>query len=350
MPFDFPTFRPHPLFRGGHLQTIAGAYWPGKYGLVAGKQHHVALPDGDSIVLHDDGPAEAKTIALLVHGLGGCGQSGYVLRTSAKLRARGVRVFRMDLRGWGAGMKVARQPLHAGRSEDAGAALAFLTRHFPDLPIHLVGFSMGANIVLKLAGELAGSAPPSLASVLAVSPPIDLVACSQAIGRSLGGAYDRRFLRSLLRHVSARSLAAPDAWTRALVPPPRTLLEFDGRFTAPLSGFADVNDYYTRASSGPLLARIAVPTLIIAAASDPIVPLAPFERASYSAMTQLAVTPCGGHLGFVAARGTDPDRRWLDWRVVEWVCQSVVRRRDESQAAQAAGRQPRLPRVATAST
>jgi hypothetical protein len=348
--FDLPPFRPHPLFRGGHLQTIAGAYWPGKCDYRGAQQHEVALPDGDAIVLHDDGPAEAKMVALLVHGLGGCGQSGYVLRSSAKLRARGVRVFRMDLRGWGAGMRLARQPLHAGRSEDAGAALNYLFSLCPSAPIHLVGFSMGANIVLKLAGELAGTAPKNLASVMAVSPPIDLVACSQAIGSSLGGAYDRRFLRSLIRHLGMRSKVAPHALTHPLIPFPKSLLEFDGRFTAPLSGFADVNDYYTRASSGPLLARIAVPTLIVTAASDPIVPLAPFERASYSATTQLAVTPCGGHLGFVAARGTDPDRRWLDWRVVEWVCRSVVRRCDEMQAAQNLGRPSRLPRAATAST
>jgi uncharacterized protein len=349
MPFDFPPFRPHPLVRGGHLQTVAGAYWPGRFDLTRTRQHQVALPDGDTIVLHDDGPAEGRTVALLVHGLGGCGQSSYMLRSSAKLRARGSRVFRMDLRGCGAGLALARQPLHAGRSDDAGATLAYLSNLCPGLPIHLVGFSMGANIVLKLAGELAAGAPPSLASVMAVSPPIDLVACSKAIGRSLGGVYDRRFLRNLIRHVGERSKCVPDAAHHPLVPRPKTLFDFDNRFTAPLSGFAGVEDYYTRASSAPLLANIAVPTLIIAAASDPIVPVTPFERASYSPTTQVAIAPCGGHLGFVAARGIDADRRWLDWRVVEWVCQASIQA-DQRRAMPGNGRQECLPHVATAST
>ena len=347
---DFPSFRPHPLIRGGHWQTIAGAYWPGKLDLPGAHQHRVPLPDGDSIVLHDDGPAGGRTVALLVHGLGGCGQSGYLLRCSTKLRARGVRVFRMDLRGCGAGIALARQPLHAGRSEDAAAALGHVSNVCPGLPIHLVGFSMGANIVLKLAGELGANTPASLASVIAVSPPIDLVACSKAIGRSLRGVYDRRFVRSLLVHVAARERLVPDALTRPLLPRPKSLREFDDRFTAPLSGYSDVNDYYTRASSAPLLSRIAVPTLIVAAASDPIVPLAPFELASYSSTTQLAITPCGGHLGFVAASGIDPDRRWLDWRVAEWVCQASVRACLQSNSRQNNGRQECLPHVATAST
>jgi predicted alpha/beta-fold hydrolase len=96
-------------------------------------------------------------------------------------------------------------------------------------------------------------------------------------------------------------------------------MDFDSLFTAPLSGFVDVHDYYTRASSSPLLGNIAVPTLIITAASDPIVPAVCFERATYSQTTQLLIAPCGGHLGFIAAKNHDPDLRWLDWRIVNWI-------------------------------
>jgi uncharacterized protein len=334
MAYEMPEFRPHPLVRGGHAQTIVGCYLPVGARLNGSRQHRVPLADGDAIVLHDDGPAEARCAALLAHGLGGCAQSSYMLRCSAKLRERGVRVFRMDLRGCGAGIGLARHPLHAGRSEDAAAALAYVSHECPGLSINVVGFSMGANIVLKLVGDLGDRAPASLASVMAVSPPIDLVACSRAIGRSLGGLYDRRFVRNLLSHVGQRTKLIPDALVHPLDPRPRTIRDFDSKFTAPLSGFADVDDYYTRASSGPLLMKIAVPTLIVAAGSDPIVPLAPFERASYSPTTQLVVTTCGGHLGFVGARGDDPDCRWLDWRVVEWV---LARRSDVRRVGAAPG-------------
>ena len=383
MPLDFPPFRPHPLVRGGHLQTILGCYLPGQV-QVLGVQRRVPLWDGDEIVLHDDGPSPSllagtkpgpgaplagsdsddrelltpgycdgkrygssdqnwqsgDPVAILIHGLGGCHQSGYMRRCSEKLRARGVRVFRMDLRGCGAGAALARNALHAGRSEDAAAALAFVVEHCPDSPVHLVGFSMGANIVLKLAGELGSDVPPNLASVMAVAPPIDLVECSRNMQRGLNRYYDRTFVRGLVQHVRRREQLVPDALSRPLVPHPRKLVEFDSLFTAPLSGFADVNDYYTRASSGPLLAKITVPALVIAAASDPIVPVLSFEQASFSPTTQLIITPCGGHLGFIAASGPDPDRRWIDWRVVEWI---------ESQATSSA-LLPHLRRQAAART
>jgi predicted alpha/beta-fold hydrolase len=297
----------------------------------------VPLADGDAIALHEDcsvgvSPALQQSsfdgtgqagrlphVVVLIHGLGGCNQSGYMLRCSAKLRALGVRVFRMDLRGCGAGIGLARHPLHAGRSEDAAAVLAYVSGQSPGAPIHLVGFSMGANIVLKLAGELGDAPPAHLASVMAVSPPIDLVACTQYIQRGLGRLYDRRFVRSLVKHIRERTLLVPDAITTALIPHPRRLMDFDSLFTAPLSGFADVHDYYARASSGPLLSRIAVPTLIVTAASDPIVPVKPFEQAIYSPTTKVVIAPCGGHLGFIAAPGLDADRRWIDWRVVDWI-------------------------------
>jgi predicted alpha/beta-fold hydrolase len=353
----FPPFRPHPLVRGGHLQTLAGVYLPSRI-TIDGTLHHVCLPDGDAIALHDDGlfstplagtkpgpgellsaaesPLDRKLlasgycdgvpIALLLHGLCGSNQSGYMLRVSTKLRERGVRVFRMDLRGCGAGTALARHPLHAGRSEDAHAALDYIAQLCPGQPIHLVGFSMGANIVLKLAGELGAAAPSYLASVTAISPPIDLAACTRNIQRGANQFYDRKFVRLLNKHVRQRTSLVPGALTRPLTPSPRRLQDFDSLFTAPLSGFADVHDYYARASSAPLLSHITVPTLIIAAASDPIVPVSTFESARLSFTTQLHIAPCGGHLGFISAKSGDPDLRWLDWRIVEWITSQAPRR------------------------
>lgn len=373
MSLAFPHFRPHPLIRGGHLQTIVGCYLPWQRLEYRAKQHHVPLPDGDKIVLHDDllpaphplagtkpgsgaprvdarpdrdqlGPGcgnenratswqSGDPIVLLLHGLGGCHQSGYMERCSVKLTARGYRVFRMDLRGCGAGIPLARHPLHAGRSEDAEAALGFVIDQCPNSLVHLVGFSMGANIILKLAGELGPLAPSSLASVMAVSPPIDLIDCARNIQLPVNRLYDRSFLRRLLLHLERRKAAVPEAVARPLHPRPRRLEEFDNVFTAPLSGFADARDYYTHASSGRVLKQIAVPTLILAAANDPIVPLAPFEKASYSSTTSLVVAPCGGHLGFIGRGGIDPDRRWLDWRVIEWIESHSRRRQTRTDAS-----------------
>jgi predicted alpha/beta-fold hydrolase len=326
MPVDFPLFRPHAMVRGGHLQTIAGVYLPHRLRFDA-KIHHVPLPDEDCLALHEDDvggrqspePQTPNPVALLLHGLAGSHQSGYMLRVSAKLRAKGVRVFRLDLRGCGAGIGLARQPLHAGRSEDAAAALDFVHHLCPDSAVHLIGFSMGGNIVLKLAGEFGQNAPPYLASVVAASPPIDLAQCTREIQRGMNRIYDRAFVTALIKHIAARNALVPDAHSRPLMPRPRRLVDFDSLFTAPLGGFADVHDYYARASSGPLLRNISISTLIIAAASDPIVPIACFEQATYSSATQLVIASCGGHLGFIAAKNHDPDLRWLDWRIVDWI-------------------------------
>jgi predicted alpha/beta-fold hydrolase len=242
-----------------------------------------------------------------------------MVRCSAKLRARGIHVFRMNLRGCGAGLALARHPVHAGRSEDAAAALSFLAQCCPAAPVHLVGFSLGGNIALKFAGEAGPQPPKNLASVLAVAPPIDLAACSRHLRTGLGRFYDAVFLKGLFKHVKQRSAQCADAHVRPLSPRPRSVFEFDDLFTAPLSGFAGANDYYERASSKPLLSQINIPALMIAAASDPIVPVSSFENAAVSGSTQLVVTPCGGHLGYLGRTSSDPDRRWLDWRIVEWI-------------------------------
>jgi uncharacterized protein len=330
MTIQFPTFRPHPLLRGGHLQTIGGCYLPWRPVPYRAVQHLVPLADGDKIVLHDDRPAvwqPGDPIVLLVHGLGGCHLSGYMQRGMVKQTERGLRVFRMDLRGCGAGFAHARHPIHAGRSDDALAALRFVIALCPHSPVHLVGFSMGANIVLKMAGELGSGAPPELASLMGVCPPIDLTECSRNIQLGKNLIYDRSFVTGLMRHLERRKKLVPGAITRPLPGRPRRLFDFDNHFTAPLGGFADAHDYYARASSAPLLQHITVPTLIVTSATDPIIPIGPFERAAYSPTTELVITACGGHLGFVGRQGVDPDRRWLDWRILEWIGSHDQKRR-----------------------
>jgi hypothetical protein len=236
-----------------------------------------------------------------------------------KLTARGIRVFRMDLRGCGAGVGLARYPVHAGRSEDVGAALESILRRCEEASVAIVAFSMGANMVLKLLGELGELAPRRLVGAMAVGPPIDLLECSRNLCHGYGWLYDRAFVSGLLRAAKLRRRHVPDAHHLPLEARPRKLLEFDETYTAPISGFTGAEDYYLRASAGPLLKHICVPTVIVAATDDPIIPVKAFERASYSAQAKLAITAGGGHLGFIGGPKIDPDCRWLDWRIVEWI-------------------------------
>lgn len=322
MEVHFPTFRPHPLVPGGHLQTILGCYFFRQPVPYTAAKHVVTLADGDQLVVHDDRPQKwqpGDPVALLVHGLGGSHLSGYMQRGASKLNAHGVRVFRMDLRGCGAGLGLARQLCHAGRSADVGAILHEIRQRCLHSPTVVIGFSMGANMVLKLAGEWGENSPENVLGVMAVSPPVDLHSCCDQIQKTARGFYDRSFLRGLRQYIALRQRSTPNVDTPRFPAGLRGIKDFDSHVTAPLSGFRDADDYYDQASSGPYLTKIRVPTLIVTAVDDPIVPVTTVQKASISDAVKLIVADGGGHLGYVAAKSKDPDCRWLDWRVVEWV-------------------------------
>jgi predicted alpha/beta-fold hydrolase len=318
----FPRFRPHPLLRSGHAQTLAGVYLPGHNYPYRAEQRIVRLADGDRVVLHDERTSAWKPgdrAALLIHGLAGCHTSGYMQRIAHKLSNRGVRVFRMDLRGCGAGHELASLPYHSGRSEDAAAALEEIARLAPRSPVTLVGFSLGGNIALKLAGELEDQPCAHLDSVMSVCPPADLAACSRQIQKRPNTLYDRYFVRRLLEQIEMRRHMLPPEQAAPFPKPPRNLWEFDNLFTAAICGFGTADNYYAQASSLPLLPRIKLPTLILASRDDPMIPPHALLNAALPPVVQLHMTDHGGHLGFVGRRGVDADRRWMDWRVVDWV-------------------------------
>ncbi len=318
-----PHFSPHPLLRSGHLQTILGQYWPEAPIHYAATQRLVELPDGDKIVVHDDCPASwasGDLVVVMIHGLGGCHLSGYMARIADKLNARGVRTLRMDQRGFGSGSFVARSHTHAGRSGDLDAVLRFTERLCPRSKRVAIGFSMGANILLKLLGEYEEAPRPSVHSAIAVAPPIDLYACSENLKRGPSRIYDLSFVRTLNRLVEMRRRKIVGMRHVELRPKPKRLFEFDDRYTAPLAGFSGAKEYYQKSSCSPLLGKITIPTTIIADTHDPVVPYGVFTRTTLSKSTNLITTSYGGHIGYVGKTGCDPDRRWLDWRVVELVC------------------------------
>jgi predicted alpha/beta-fold hydrolase len=227
---------------------------------------------------------------------------------------------RLNLRGAGAGFPYARQLGHAGRSEDIAAALQFLLEQTSDSPISAIGYSMGGNLLLKYFGEW-GEPHPQVDRVLAIAPPIDLITCMKNMLFRDGWLYDRNFVKALRRMAQRRERELPDAPHRPLPKRVKRLLDFDDQYTAPLSGFRDALEYYNYASSKPLIDKIRVPTTIVAADDDPLIPHAIFSDVGNQEYVEVHVTPSGGHLGYVAAKGIDPDRRWLDWRILEWTLQ-----------------------------
>jgi predicted alpha/beta-fold hydrolase len=299
------------------------------------------VSDDDEIVLHDDRPtgwrAGDRTV-LLLHGLSGCHASLYMQRIAAKLNDRGMRTFRKDLRGCGAGTELAALPYHSGRSDDAAAALRFIGETCPDSPTTIIGFSLGANIVLKLLGELGERSCGGLDSAVAVCPPVDLLACSMNLSRWSNRIYDGHFVRTLWRAArqrSANGVSPVDSGNSAAAEPnsarqranhyrmprhrPRRLFDFDEVYTAPISGFRSAQHYYNTCSSAQFVPAIRQPTLVIAAADDPMIPRRIFDGLEWPACIQFQMESSGGHLGFIARHGVDPDCRWMDWRIVDWV-------------------------------
>ena len=193
-------------------------------------------------MLHDDRPAcwnNGDRAVLMVPGVGGSHESPYMSRIASKLNDHGFRTFRMDHRGFGPGYHLAKQPGHAGRREDTAAAVREIARRCPDSSVTAVGFSMGGNIVLKMLGEAGNRPAGNLDSSVAIAPPIDILSCSLNLLQRANRIYGWGFTRILLRQLARHRPLLEELRRIPLHPLPKTLIEFDDRFTAPLSGFVD---------------------------------------------------------------------------------------------------------------
>jgi uncharacterized protein len=244
-------------------------------------------------------------------------------RAAAKLNAAGVRTFRMDMRGCGAGAGLCSRPYHAGRSDDAAAVLRFVEQLCPDASITLVGFSLSGNIVLKLVGETPEAVPANVVKVAAICPAIDLGRCVRSLVGPFQRMYDRYFVRELCRQIRGNRLL--NAELPVLNSPRRmkSMFDFDDFYTGPVCGFGSADNYYSASSARRHIAQIRRPTFILAAEDDPLVTIECFEGLRAPSNVLFHVTKHGGHLGYVGQRGIDRDSRWMDWRIVDWVMSDV---------------------------
>jgi predicted alpha/beta-fold hydrolase len=313
-------FRPLPFLGNPHVQTLLGALLPGPRFLYATREHPVSLPDGDQLLLHDSFPPgwrEGGRIVLLIHGLGGCHRSAHVQRLARLLAGRRLRVVRIDLRGVGRGMALARRPYHGGLSADVRAALAAMHAWSPRSPLAMVGLSLGGNLALKLAGEAADDPVPGLDRVVALSPPIDFIRCAALLAQPRNRFYECYYLRHLLAQLRRRQRHFPAA-PHLIFPHRMSMRLFDDLFTAPTWGFTGAEDYYRRASSLPLLERIKIPSLVLTARDDPFIAVQPFEDLLRSTSLKIHIIDRGGHVGFIGHDGAG-GIRWAERRVAEWV-------------------------------
>jgi predicted alpha/beta-fold hydrolase len=320
-------FRPHPAAAGGHLQTFAGALWPRRLALDAGRaETRFVDVDPETKVLlrcswHED--RRAHPTALVVHGLEGSDASCYVLGTADKLFAAGWNAVRMNIRNCGDTEHLGPALYHSGMSADVVAVLRHLLETERPETVALVGFSLGGNLVVKTAGELGSDAPPELLGVAAVSAALDLRAAADRLEAPANRFYQWRFVRSLGDRMRRKARHYPGRYDLGRLRGMRTVRDYDNRYIAPIFGFLDADDYYERASAIPHVGRVSVPTLLLHSDDDPFVPLT--ERALRAAganpRVRIVTTSRGGHVGFVGAAPEDPseDRHWAENRVVEFL-------------------------------
>lgn len=319
-----PLFEPHRWLRGGHLQTLA-TVWGDAGTQFNGQQHIVTLPDNDAVVLHENRPqgwSAGQPCVLLVHGLCGSHQASYMGRLAAQFLAKGVRVFRIDMRGCGAGFNLSKQLTHAGRGDDLICALDFIDQTSPNSRLGVIAVSLGGNQILAALGKIGAglSRTPAwfdrLDRVATVSPPVDLLRCSANMQRRIMWPYNYYFVRKLLSRIPPRVKLRDDFQHQIIRRRPRTLFDLDDQLTAPLSGFTDALDYYSQASASRYVDTNPIPTLVLASTDDPVVPVDCFRASSqpWPDKTTVCIAKHGGHVGFI-------DRRngyWMDRALEAW--------------------------------
>jgi uncharacterized protein len=313
-------FSPLLGLRNAHVQTVLGNLLPGRTPPLQSIVRLVPLGDGDQLLVYDSVPrgwSVGDWVALAVHGLGGCHESGSLRRLAAALVARGIRVIRINLRGAGPSLPLCRQLYNGGCSADVRVVAEQAQQWAPGSPLVLVGFSLGGNVVLKLAGEAAAAPIANLAGVASVSAPIDMVRCCHMLAAPHNRFYDRHYVNSLVAQVRRHQRLFPDL-PRVEFPSKLTMRQFDDLHTAPRWGFRDAIDYYQKSSALPWVPQIQVPAYLVTARDDPFIAVAPFEELPKNPLHEVQIVNHGGHLGFLGDDGAG-GVRWAERRVIDWV-------------------------------
>lgn len=317
-------FRPHPLLRNRHLQTLFPALLRPLPKLMLRKER-IELPDGDFVDLGWAGEHNTRgPIAVLVHGLTGGFESKYLRGFAQQVIRKGWRVAALQLRGGGLEPNRVARMYHQGDTADLRHVWALLHQRESETPLATVGWSLGGNVVLKALGE--EGAESHIAFAAAVCPPFRLRECAEHLRQGFSRRYQARLLRELGEHISRKQVTAPapahvniaDALKA------RDFFEFDDAWTAPLNGFRDADDYYSQSECGPFLRSIGRPTLIVHAKDDPFMGPNILPRVEdLSPYVTLELPETGGHVGFISAGRYGQPTFWLERHLAEYFDKSL---------------------------
>lgn len=323
------TFKPAWWLSNCHCQTIYPALFrkdsvPPDY-----RRERITTPDGDFIDIDFCGNGK-QPLVILLHGLTGSSQSGYIKGLQRVLLEQGFRSAALNFRGCSGESNNRARCYHSGETEDVHFFYQTLRQREPDTPLAAVGFSLGGNVLLKWLGEQGNNL--TLFAAVAVSVPLVLGICATKLDNGFAMRYRSNLLKELQaymhnkrQHLENIGQLEDELKIKALgdLSTINSFWEYDDRVVAKLHGFADVHDYYKRSSSRQFLKSIAVSTLVIQAIDDPFMtPEALPGQDELSPNVQLQITPHGGHVGFIAGRIPFKPQYWLEQRIPEFLLES----------------------------
>ncbi|WP_370262572.1 hydrolase [Limnobacter sp.] len=310
------VYRPPWWLPEGHSQTIVSARWANKPAVQYHRQRW-DTPDGDFIDLDFTEPAQQaaqkRTLWVLFHGLEGCSRSHYSLALMNKAHQVGALGVVVHFRGCSGENNRLPRAYHSGDSAEMDWVLRRLRAKLPSVQhMHVMGVSLGGNVLLKWLGEQGAAAATVLSSAVSVSAPVDLLAGAHSLAKGFNLLYTRMFLSTLIPKSLDKVRRFPGLGDPQAIASCKNFFDFDNRVTAPWHGFEDAEHYYRVCSSKPLLPHIAVPTLMVHAQNDPFMSGQHLPAAKdVSPLVECLFTRHGGHVGFAQGHGLKPGLDWL---------------------------------------
>jgi predicted alpha/beta-fold hydrolase len=307
--------RPYRPWRGGgDFQTILGRYWPASVDERRWPclERYFDTEEGVRVLAKAQDQGGERTL-LAVHGLTSCSEARYMLSLATLALERGWNVIRLNVRNCGGTETLCPTLYHSGLTVD----LRHVVDQLAPRPLCVLGFSMGGNMALKLAGEWGEAPPAHVRGVCGISVPIRLADCSRRIGEPRNFVYEQRFLRHLHATFALKKRLMPECFAHLNGVPARSIWDFDDRITAPAFGFRGAADYYARASAAGVLSRVGVPALLIQAEDDPFIPFSVYEDGAFASNGNVTLlrARAGGHVAFLNRSG---HRFWAEEQALRW--------------------------------
>lgn len=316
---DSTDFKPNFIFRSGHGGTLIPHLFNQRK-LSQFKRQRLTTPDHDFLDV-DKIINQNDTLALLCHGLEGSSASNYIHNMSSLLIENNFDVIAMNYRGCSGEPNLNLRMYHSGATDDIDFVLKQSCENYQN--VVLIGYSLGANMVIKYAGETSLSKPINLKSIVGISAPCDLDACSAIISKKSNYIYEKRFLISLINKIKNKAKRFASDVDLRYLKQIKTIRDFDEYYTGPIHGFKDAREYYELNSSNGFLDTINIPTLIINAANDPFLDhtVFPIQSAKQSNYLHLIVSKYGGHVGFMDGRSS---YNWADRQALKFINEIIT--------------------------